>query len=86
VPVNIDPDFDTLLGENAQGLRSGIRTSSSGRITPADAARVLGISDRTLRQWRDERRGPPAEYKRLWGSNWSYDLTALYQFLVESSM
>jgi hypothetical protein len=86
MPVNIDPEFDTILSENAQGVRSELRSSWDGRITPRDAARVLGISDRTLRQWRDERRGPRAEYRRLWGNSWSYDLTALYQFLVESSM
>jgi DNA-binding transcriptional regulator YiaG len=58
------------------------RVSFDGRITPPDAARVLNITERTLRDWRDRRVGPPAEYRMLWGCHWSYQLTDIYRHLL----
>jgi hypothetical protein len=62
------------------------RVSFDGRVMPPDAARFLGISERTLRQWRDERRGPPAVYRRLWGHAWSYEIRSLYEFKLFSAL
>jgi hypothetical protein len=61
------------------------RVSYDGRVVPLDAARVLRVPPFTLRNWRDRRYGPRPG-RPLWGCWYSYDLTELYQFLIESAM
>jgi hypothetical protein len=58
-------------------LRHSVRVSYDGRVTPPDAARLLGVSLRTLRRMREERRGPHAVRMPLWGHSWSYHLSEL---------
>jgi hypothetical protein len=80
--------------QNQQGCIAEVQTygatrcreSWDGRITPPDAARFLGITERTLRCWRDERRGPPAVYRPLWGFSWSYETLELYKFKLFSAI
>lgn len=39
--------------------RTRIRATPDGRLTRRDAARFLGVAERTLANWRSLRRGPP---------------------------
>lgn len=62
------------------------RVSWDQRVTPPDAARFLGVTERTLRRLRDQRRGPRAVYRPLWGYTWSYELQELYEFNLFSAL
>jgi hypothetical protein len=62
------------------------RVSFDNRVTPPTAARVLGISEWTLRHWRDEKRGPTPLWRQLWGYSWSYDIRELYEYRLKSAM
>lgn len=59
-----------------------LRIGRNESVTPIDAARILGISDRTLRDWRDRHYGPRPHYTRIWGFSWSYQLRDIYEFLI----
>ena len=39
--------------------QQGISVLPSGRVTPKEAAKFLGVSVNTLANWRVQRRGPP---------------------------
>jgi hypothetical protein len=65
---------------------SDCRVSWDGRVTPADAALLLDVSSRALRRMRDERRGPPAVYRPLWGCAWSYEIHAIYEFILFNAL
>jgi hypothetical protein len=65
---------------------SNLRIDPNGYVTARDAARILGVSERTLRSWRDRRVGPRAEYRMLWGSHWRYDLPSIYRHILYQSL
>jgi len=66
-----------LLELRAAIEAAGLYVSPAGRMTPADTAAWLGVSERTLRRMREEGRGPHAERKALHGSTWSYAIEEL---------
>lgn len=81
-----EPECEPAAAKGVRKPDSFCRVSWDQRVTPPDAARFLGIAERTLRQWRDERRGPRAEYRPLWGFVWSYSLQELYEFKLFNAL
>lgn len=63
-----------------------LRIDPNGYVTARDAAAILGKSERVLRDWRDRRVGPRAEYRMLWGSHWRYALTEIYQHILDQEL
>ena len=57
--------------------RLGVHVSPDGRVSARDAARILGLSERSMRRMRDERRGPAALRLPLHGCSFSYRLADL---------
>jgi hypothetical protein len=57
------------------------------RLTPPGAALYLGISERTLRVWRDRHYGPKPDFnKRLWGFAYSYRIQVLSDFKLSMGL
>ena len=47
---------------------------------------MLGISERTLREWRDRKHGPRPEWRMLFGFSWSYREEAIYRFILDQAL
>lgn len=76
-----DEERDVQLAARVAGLESECAYRgyplASGRVSEADAAKLLGMAPRTLAGKRKAGSGPRAHHLPVSGSRWSYSLTEL---------